>query len=162
MSYRDRLMAEINGALDDFASRGAPLQARWVTHAICQRHESAVADSEDGEFWRWTGYTATRDAVARAIRARAGDRADRSPSPRQISLPGFERDHLQDYYIVERDGEAVGIPVVELTDEELDAKAEVHRKMGAACYAHADEIDRFKHWRADVDLTVIAMQRSGP
>ncbi len=51
------------------------------------------------------------------------------------------------YYVVERDGEEVGYPVHDCTDEELEAKRLQYRTMGFACFAHADEIERYQRSR---------------
>ena len=60
-------------------------------------------------------------------------------------LPGFA--HLQAYYIVEREGDEVGVPVYDLTDLELEQKADLYSSMGTGCLAHADELRRFKRAR---------------
>ena len=61
-------------------------------------------------------------------------------------LPGFE--YLQRYYVVQRQGEDVGVPVLECTDEELYAKAALYRSQSRKLVAHADEIERYIQWRA--------------
>ena len=104
----------------------------------------------DTTFWLWTGYSYVRKMVTTVINKRAGSAAQH-PDRHQLVLRGFERDHLQDYYIVVRDAEELAIPVTDLSDEEIDAKIAEKRAMGAACYAHADELERFKHWRRGAD-----------
>ena len=133
-------MAEINDVLNRLATQGQEWRAQWVAHEICARHEGGIVDGDDGDFWRGNGYMAVRELVTRAINKRAGDKQD-LPKSLQMSMFGWE--HLQDYYIVTRDGEDIGIPVTSLTAAELRGKAETYRKMGAACFAHADELDRF-------------------
>lgn len=146
-SYQEKLVSEINERLDDLTVSGQTWQARWIAHAICQHHADGLVDGNDADFWRHTGYQSVREMVTKTINKRAGDKAHSDALPRQIVLPGFERNHLHDYYLVTRDGDDVGLPVTALTDRELSDKARRYRSMGAACYEHADEIDRFRQWR---------------
>lgn len=134
---------EINTLLDDLAGQGREWNPTWIAHTICKGHEPGLAQNDDAEFWRTCGYSDCRREVTRCINRRAGDAPERRE---QIAMPGFE--HLQAYYVVERGGEELGIPVDLLSDDELLAKAAHYRKMGAACFAHADDIDRFRRDRA--------------
>lgn len=143
MSYHDRLRAEINATLDGLETAGEPLVAAWVTHSVCGKHSEGLAANEHAQFWQHGGYRTVRNEVRLCINERRGDRADRKAT--QSWLPGF--DHLQPYYMVERNGDEIGVPTPDLTDDELDGKAALYRRMGAACYAHADEIERYKIWR---------------
>jgi hypothetical protein len=145
MSYHTQLMDEINTLLDSIAEGGGEWRATWVAHEICRQHDDGLlTETTDADFWRHCGYTECRREVRQCINRRAGD----SDEPREIgqyTLPGFK--HLQQYYVVRRDNEDVGVPVHDLTDAEIDSKGALYRNMGAACYAHADELDRFKHNR---------------
>lgn len=147
MSYQDRLHAEINTKLDELSAMHRPWRASWIAHEICNEHSGGLAGGSDADFWRHGGYMTCRDAVRRCINMRAGDIAKRGDKRQQFTLPGFERDHLQDYYIVNRDGEEVGVCILDMTDAEIDQKAAFIRAMAATCYAHADELERFKGWR---------------
>ena len=60
-------------------------------------------------------------------------------------LPGFE--HLQAYYSVKRGDDEIGVPIRDLTDQEIDEKVALLRAMGSTCYAHANELERFKRQR---------------
>ena len=60
----------------------------------------------------------------------------------QLVLPGFKR--LQTMYCVERDGAQVAVKINKMTPDELDAKKAELRAMGAGCYEHADEIERYQ------------------
>jgi len=146
-SYQEKLVAEINERLDGLVVIGETWHARWIAHAICQNHVEGLVDGDDADFWRHAGYQTVREMVTKTINRRAGDKAHMGAVSRQIVLPGFERNHLQDYYLVIRDGDDVGLPVTSLTDQELMGKARRYRTMGATCYEHADEIDRFRQWR---------------
>jgi hypothetical protein len=143
VSYR--LSEEINETLDALAAEGREWNASWVAQEICRRHEGGLSDNEgDAAFWLHTGYSDTRREVTRCINRRAGKEADRG-NPAQIVLPGFT--HLHHYYVVTRAGEDVGVPVFDMTDAELLAKRTEYEAMGAACFAHAREIERFRQER---------------
>lgn len=144
MSYRYQLNVEINEALDDLETRGTPWRASWIAHQICGSHTDGLGTGDHADFWRHCAYEEVRDQVRRCINRRAGDRPNVDDG--QLRLPGYE--HLQSYYVVRRQEEDLGVPVFDLTDEELDAKAAIYRAMGGACFAHADEIDRFRTLRA--------------
>lgn len=150
MYSRDLITSEINQTLDTLAMRGGEWKAQWITHSVVSGHASGLSDNAEADFFRLTAYIAIREMVRRIIGERAGDNAAEKmrDARRQIELPGFERDHLQDYYLVRRAGEDVGIPIVDLTDDEVAAKARDLRAMGVSCLEHADELDRFLQWRS--------------
>lgn len=144
MSYADRLTAEINALLDQLADEGREWRAAWIAKHICDGHATGLGNGEDADFWLHCGYSDCRREVTRCINRRAGDRPETDTG--QLTLPGY--DHLHAYYVVERDGEDVGVPVQDMTPPELEAKVRHYRKMGAACFAHADEIERFMESRS--------------
>jgi hypothetical protein len=150
MSYHDRLKAEINAKLDALQAAGRAMSPQWVTHAICKDHEAALADDhEHADFWRHGGAMHTRRMVTETINKRC-DGANKSiGDPQQLPLPDFDRNHLQDFYVVERDGEEVAVCVLDLTDQELEAKARHHEAISSANAAHAREIRRFIVWRRE-------------
>lgn len=143
MSYQDRLRTEIHAALDSLATEQKPWVAQWIANAICNSHADGLADNDHKEFWRHCAYMNCRDEVRRCINMRAGDQPEQEGE--QIKLFGWQ--HLHAYYVVNRDGEDIGVPINDLTDEEMEAKAESYRKMAATCYAHAEELDRFRRER---------------
>lgn len=147
-SYHNRVVAEIETKLDARHSAGEPLVAKWIAHEVCADHREALPEGSAADFWTWNTYQHVREMVRKQINKRASDAPESRPEHRQFVMDGFERDHLQDYYMVDRDGDEIGVPVMALTDAELDRKAGHYRAMGATCYAHADELQRFKTWRA--------------
>lgn len=148
MSYQDQLTIEINAAIDRKIAVGFPLLAQWIAHEVCEAHNDGLAPNDHSDFWRHSGYKATREEVRRCINRRIGDQPEQAD--KQMVFEGFE--HLQRYYMVDRDGDQIGVPVQELSDEEIEAKASTYRSMGAACFAHADELDRYRHWRTTPPL----------
>lgn len=143
MSYESALNREIYAELDDLAAKGAYFRAEFIAHKICSLHADGLADSEHRDFWRHCGYQEVRDQVRRCINKRAGDRV--TEDERQYRLPGYE--HVHAYYVVKRDGNDVGVPAYDLSDDEIDQKSQLYRRMGRACFDHARELQRFKNER---------------
>ena len=145
MNRYKTLKAEIHKHLDELARQSRPWRAEWIAQEICNDHASGLADGVDADFWRYCGYRQCRELVRRCIGKRAGDRAEAAEE--QSVFPGYE--HPQSYYVVTRDGDDIGLPVEALSDEELASKALALRTMGSACYAHADEIERYARVRRE-------------
>jgi hypothetical protein len=152
--YSDsQLKEEINKLLDDLEVRNEPLRPQWITHEICRSHRTGLATDDDSlhvAFWIYTGYATTRKVSTECINARAAATSE----PRQSTEPllpydGFEREYLQDHYVVNHDGEDVGVPTRELSDEELLAKAILYRGFARANLAHARELERYVEWRRE-------------
>ena len=141
----ERLRTEINKKLDALAKEKKPWVAEWIAHSICNEHKEALDQSEDADFWLHCGYVECRDQVRRCIGARAGDRPEKNTE--QLAIDGF--DYLQPYYMVEREGQRIGVSVYSMTRDELLEKAATYRRMGASCYAHADEIAKFMQLLAE-------------
>lgn len=141
MSYQDRLTTEINAELDALAERDLPWQAEFIAHAIVARHNDGLAEGDHRDFWTFCGYAKVREETRRTINKRAG-RQPESATAEQLILPGYQ--HVHRYYVVNRDGDDVGVSVHALTDAEIDTKAAFYRSMGDACFSHADELARFK------------------
>lgn len=143
MGYERILADEISGELNRLQAAGERWVANWIAQAIMQRHEGEL--TPDADFWRHCGYASTRDAVRRAINARAGDKADRDQDDRQMKLPGYQ--HLQAYYLVKRRNRDVGVPIGDMTDREIDEKVTRYEAMSVACRHHAEEFREFKKAR---------------
>ncbi len=148
MSYQNRINAEINAELDRRAADNLGWQAEFIAHAICANHGDGLAHGNHKDFWTWCGYATVRDATRRAINKRAGDQPD-AEKDEQFILPGYE--HVHRYYVVNRNGNDIGIPVHQMTDEEIEQKASLYRSMGSACFSHARELQRFQRER-NVDV----------
>ena len=145
MSYAEQLKTQINARINNLIESGEPLRAQWIAHEVCEEHTEGLAENDHADFWRHGGYKACREEVRRCIGKRVGDKPKARDN--QLKLPGF--DHLQEYYLVERGGDEIGVPVDGMTDDEIDAKAHLYRQMGMGCFAHANELDRFKKWRQE-------------
>lgn len=145
----DRMIAAINQKLDELGAAGDDWNPAWIANSICAAHQDALPQGEARDFYIWTALRTLRPMVTKVISERAGGGADDDESPvlRQIPLPGFERTHLQDYYVVRRGGEPLGIAITKLTDAELHDVEHRLRATSVTCESHADEIARYRVYR---------------
>ena len=146
MSFRDHLLEEIAQLIARVAEEGRALEPRWITHEICNAHQSGLARGEEADFWMHHGHRAVRADVGNYIRKHFNPEADADDA--QNTLPGFE--HVQTHYIVERDGQEIGIPTPQMTDDEIEATVSRMRSSAATLYAHADELERYRMERQHV------------
>lgn len=137
----DEIVKEINSVLDELAERKETWVASWIAQHICNNHESGLSSKsiEDAEFWRHGGYNYVRSAVTKVINRRAGDQP--AKDGKQFRLEGFN--HVQEYYVVSRDGSDIGVSVYQMTDQEIMEKVSLHRAFAIANAEHADELERF-------------------
>lgn len=155
---RDLIEMEVHQILDDLEEAKAPWLEKKITLQICKNHEGGlVEDSEHRWFYVYGGYDTTRDIVRDCIKARAGHKS--LTDSKAMRLPGFE--FMTPRYTVERvddetgEIEIVGIPVEEMSDEELLAKADMYDAMAESLRLHAAEIRRYvrarraKHFKKD-------------
>ena len=148
MTNTQRIRAAVVAKIEALMNQGAVLNPKWITHAVCAEHEAGLPEGDDGDFWRACGYIAARDVTRRALNDLTGIEADRGPTA-QMLLPGFT--HVRTFYPVVRDGDEMSVSVVEMSDAEIDRKIDELRVMGDGCYAHADELSRFKVRRSTAE-----------
>lgn len=122
------------------------LHPEWITQAVVNLHPDV--DGADADFWRVVGRAEVRSQV-RAKLNRYKVKPELQPDA-QLVLEGFER--LQQRYIVTEDGEQVAVRIQDMTPAQRRSKAAELRAMGAGCYQHADEMERY-------DAQVDAQQR---
>lgn len=153
MSYNETLRAEVYAVIERKMRSHEAIRANWVAHSIINSHSGGLIEGDHKDFWNHCGYHTVRDLVRRCINQKLEGSVDESAQDKQLVMEGF--DHLQTYYMVERDGEQTGVPVEHLTEEEVLIKAAHYRSMGAACYAHADELHRYLSLRKTPPLLAI-------
>lgn len=126
---------------------GKELHKGWLINAVIQDH--ADIKGEDADFAICCARLAIRSRVESYFRKIKENEND--PTDEQMIFPGFKR--LQKRYIVERD-ELVAVSVLDMTDAEIKAKAEEHRRMGAGHFEHANELMQFLLDRAKYPTAV--------
>jgi hypothetical protein len=157
--YHDKqLRHEINVVIDALSTRREPWKPQWITHKVCESHRAGLQseDSDHVAFHTYTSYTLVRKFVTECINQRADPPVSEESAQQQLSLPGFDRQHLQDYYVVTREDGDIAVCVLDLTEGEIDAKAALYRSHSRKALAHAEELERFKDWRMARRHAVIA------
>lgn len=132
------LTTEIEQVIEDFDARNERrLHPDWITTAVMDLHQDVSGD--DADFYRIVSRAQVREAVRQRLNAYKA-KPEIEPD-RQSVLPGFER--LQRRYLVNEDGEQVAVKVEMMSSAQRKAKAMELRAMGAGCFQHADELERF-------------------
>lgn len=114
------------------------LHPEWITQAVMSKHSDV--EGNDTDFYQCCARAEVRTQVRKRLsqyKASADTTVDR-----QIVLEGFER--LQKRYLIAENGEQVAIRIQDMTEEQLQVKANEYRAMGVGCFQHADEIDRYR------------------
>lgn len=131
------LTQEIEELVEERRQCGGDLHPDWLTQEILSRHSDITG--ADADFYQCCARGEVRDAVRQRVN-RYKAKPELSPDP-QLVLDGFER--LQERYLIEVDGVQVARLVHDMSHAQLSAKAAELRGMGAGCYQHADEIERY-------------------
>lgn len=139
-SFTD-LQREISAKIEWLRDNNGPtLHPDWVTQAILSDHSDITG--KDADFHLCCSRISIRKEVREQINKLD---APESKINKQLSLEGFE--HLQQYYVVKRDGEQVAVRVDHLTDAEIETKAREYEAMGRSLLSHADELIRYRALR---------------
>lgn len=131
----------IDAGLDE----GRAQPASWIVEAVMGRHPFPPDwQGDDRDFAEGSCRDHVRVEVRKKLRDyKAGDENEASQAP---WLPGFE--HVQRAYLVTRHGEATVVPLDQLTDAEIESKEAALDTMGHGCFAHRDELRRYRLERA--------------
>lgn len=145
MSSESKFELEIATTVAQWDKAGKELVPAFITHEIITKHEAGLArTNEHTEFFRHFAYQGLRKDVGAYISKVFGDTDDERKQLEMV-LPGFE--HIQRRYVIKRKGEDVAVHPNDMTDDEIDAREQLLRRRGRACFAHADELSRFKALR---------------
>ena len=138
MNYQSKLKSEIISVLDDLTESNQDWNATFIAQLVCDNHKHELVN--DAEFSLYNIYTNVRREVTSVINKLAGDKPEKESL--QLIIPGYE--NLQTHYVVKRNGESIGVHIDNMTDDEIDEKTKVYKKMGTTCFAHADELQQYK------------------
>ena len=139
MLSEKELVAEVAELVERGLSEGRTVQAASLVSAVISRHERV--EGEDKDFYLLCAWSHVRVVARQALR-----RYKEPIEPdRQIVMPGFQR--LQRGYFVERGKESMLVPIDQLRNGELDAKANEYDQMAEGCRLHALELRRYIMWR---------------
>jgi hypothetical protein len=117
---------------------GSILHPDWITEAVMKDHADISGEDADFHLFGSRGYI--RSEVTAQI-----NKIGKVKDDRQGTLEGFE--FLQEFYVVERDKVLVAVSVFDMTDVEIDRKAEEKDSLAMANAKHATELRRFKELR---------------
>lgn len=134
-----QLVKEIAEITDHLVKQGIALHPDWVTQKIQSNHQNIEGD--DSDFYTCVSKETIRDQVRKRINKFKIKPEQNSDVDRQLVMPGFER--LQLAYVIEMDGTQIAVPLRIMSSAQRRAKSAELRAMGAGCYQHADEIDRY-------------------
>jgi len=115
---------------------GQVVNMHWATTEVLNNYSDI--EGGDADFYRITAREYVANQVKRSIKA-----FDPTPETMggQLVLDGFE--HLQKAYPVGSGDDRQLVPVDQIPDEALMARAAEYDKMAEGCAAHADEIRQF-------------------
>lgn len=130
---------EVRKYIADKVLRGEVVIVDWLTHEIVA--SKAEISGLDVEFYRVCAFTHVKDVVKRCV----GKYDAKEQTDKQLRLDGFE--HLQVAYTVTREGQVVLVPVDQLTDDEIEARASEYMAMAESCRAHARELRSYRRAR---------------
>jgi len=138
------ITAEVRKLIADKTAAGEQTKVPWLTQEVLDRHSDI--EGEDAPFYLICARAHIKDIVRACI---AKYDTKEATNDKQLVLAGFE--HLQIAYTVDRQGEVTLVPVDQLTNAELLARAEEYDGMAKSCRAHAREIRKYVEVRAAME-----------
>jgi len=158
MSIAD-LTVEIKAIITKGIGKGKAMPAPWIVTAVLAKHPVVYDPDKIGTKKCDSDYAELARHELAKMHVRRVLRLFKKPEPEDIpKLPGFER--LLTAYLIVRDEKPDGadddadelstsmiVPIEQMTDDELKAKAAEYRAIGKGCYEHADELDRYTRER---------------
>lgn len=139
MQSEQSVRQEIRSLVQEKLDAGVCVRAEWFTAEILTAKNRI--EGEDADFYVSCAAQILPQIVKRVI----GQYDPKPVTDRQLLLPGFE--HLQKAYTVQRGGEVVLVPVDQLTDDEIEARALEYEAMAMGCRAHAKELRVYRRTR---------------
>jgi len=130
---QSELIAEIEMLIDEAMEDAPSVSTPWLVQTMVSRHSRLEGEDLDCALLCMNEHF--RDSVGSTLR-----KMRPHPEDEQAFLPGVSR--IQKRYLIERDGEDYVVATPNLTAPELRRKATEYRRMGAGCFAHADELER--------------------
>ena len=132
MKSTTEVTREVRRVVQDKIDAGVAIQVDWLTSEILAMKDKIEGD--DADFYIACGAIFIKKTVSNVI----GEYEPKPETSTQIVMDGF--DFLQKAYTVRRDGQIMLVPVNQLTDRELDDRAQEYEAMAKGCLKHALEI----------------------
>lgn len=144
MNDKSFMHDEIVVVLNYYKDNKIDWNAAKIANDIVRNH----IDEIGGEWVRFNVYSNVRTVVGKYI-SKIADKEIEHESI-QLTFEGFE--HVQKYYMVQREGQRIGVYVEHLTDEEINEKIEMYRKASDSYRKHANELVRYLELRKNVNV----------
>ncbi len=150
-----QLTTEIKQIISDGIDAGRVMPAHWIVHTVLRKHpivydQDKVGTSRcDSDYAELARHELARQHVRRVLRL------FKNPEPELPTLPGFCRllkaystTREDDFFTTDDDDDdeelnATIVPVEQMTDDELLARADYYDAMSDGCREHARELRRY-------------------
>lgn len=144
------LYSEVLQIIAERSVDGAIINRGWLVTAVLKKHRLKRPSKKDpDEFSICCRQLAVSAAVDKALaRLKREDEGDVDPDTIGLDmprLPGFK--HLRQIYPLKRDGQIFLVPIDQMTDEEMNAKAATYDKASESYAEHAEELRRYRRTR---------------
>ena len=126
------IRAEVRAHIDTRIDRGEVVLVKWVAHKVVS--DRSAFEGDDAEFYVVCAY----EVVSKLAKEVIGKYTPKAEPDSQLVMSGFE--YAQKAYPVERDGDRVLVPTDQLTEDELNERADEYERMGHGCFQHAKEL----------------------
>lgn len=139
------IKAAVEAVLDDMRNTNVrPISKASLTEMVMDQW----VDGVEGEAAD-VALVALHDSVWNTVSSRMNSdkKQESKDADPQMVMEGFAR--LQKAYVCTVENEQVYVLTEEMTDEQLQEKAEEHRRFGRGNYQHAEEIERYIEERHD-------------
>jgi len=136
MNHEKRLREEIQGEFERYEEENRCVPKEWLVTSVLGKHQDV--QGPDSEFALYCTAVTVRNGVESFFRR---IKSDETLGDDQMLLEGVEGfAYIKKRYLVSRDGDSVGVPVGEMTSDEMDAKADELDAFAAGCRMHAIEL----------------------
>lgn len=123
----------------DKIGAGEIVQMQWAVHEVVS--SMGKIQGEGVEFYAFCANDCVYGIVKKCV-----ERYDKPDAPDQLLLEGF--DHMREAYTVKRKGKIDLVPVDQIADHEILARADQYERQSKGLIAHAEELRRFVKDRA--------------
>ena len=139
------LMAEIRHAHDEINGQSYISKSDLMNFVMAKW---PTAPSSRDLFFRFDSVGNAVDRFIRSVKKRWDEgEADQPDLPEVQVKPGFK--HLQEKYVITRDGEQGIVTLEGMNLKEIEAKAREHERWAEGHLAHADELRRYARERGE-------------
>lgn len=139
MYSMSKLVQEIREITDSMMRDGISVNPDWATKQIIDQHNKISGD--DADFYLCTSRETVRDQVRKQLNRFKLSLDKALITDPQIVLPGFER--LQRAYLIDIGDQQIAVPIEKMSYQQRQNKVAELRAMGAGCYQHANELERY-------------------